>query len=162
MGSGMSKVAASDKSMAEHQQLQLSSLTTQVKDQEAELARLTAELEGKNAQTKKLYDDLQAVMENKAAAAQALVDKLEKLETSLASFSATDLPTWVASVDGLTSRVFFINTETKETTWERPDSFDGTFVVIDDVSGLTAKTKVHSDVIGKATDSDAKRQSIST
>jgi hypothetical protein len=41
---------------------------------------------------------------------------------------------------------YYINTLTQETSWERPADFDGTFVVIDDATGLTAHTRIDAAV----------------
>ena len=52
------------------------------------------------------------------------------------------LPTWIASVDHMTSKIYYINTVDKTTSWTQPENFDGTFVVIDDVTGFTAATQL--------------------
>ena len=77
------------------------------------------------------------------------MSELQELEHQLLSYSTQHLPTWVASVDPRSSKVYYINTETQATSWERPEPFDGTFIVIDDETGLTAHAKIDAAVKSK-------------
>ena len=54
----------------------------------------------------------------------------------------------------MTSKIYYINTVDKTTSWNQPENFDGTFVVIDDATGFTAATKLPTPG-GSGSDGDA-------
>eukprot|EP00041_Stephanoeca_diplocostata_P032474 m.1040451 g.1040451 ORF g.1040451 m.1040451 type:complete len:173 (-) comp24155_c0_seq7:206-724(-) len=147
MGSRPSKVGVADgSSMDEHNALLVASLRRQVADSQKELLTLSSTLQQKDKEAKELYLKLQDELRQKEDVIVEHLAKLNDAEARLATLSATNLPTWVASVDGKTSKVYYVNTETQGTTWTKPDDFDGTFVVLDDTSGLVAKVVVSAAV----------------
>lgn len=111
-----------------------------------ELVQLTEQLSQAFAETTSLRKNLIAVATQRREAASGLVSELQALELKLLSSSAQRLPEWVASVDPRRSRIYYINTVNQDTSWERPEAFDGTFVVIDDDTGLTAHARIEAAV----------------
>lgn len=117
--------------------------------EDAELVAATKELETLTDQLSKGFEETTALRKTllelaneRRSTAATLVAELQSVELELLSYSAQQLPEWVASVDPKRSRVYYINTQSQDTTWDRPEGFDGTFIVIDDETGLTAHARI--------------------
>lgn len=107
-----------------------------------EFAKKSKRLTNLNSESQKLYDKVNIesdVIEKKKAELQK---EIEENSDKIAVYAKKVLPTWIASVDHMTSKIYYINTVDKTTSWQQPKGFDGTFVVIDDETGFTAATKL--------------------
>lgn len=107
-----------------------------------EFAEKSKRLTNLNSESQKLYDKVNIesdMIEKKKAELQK---EIEENSDKIAVYAKKVLPTWIASVDHMTSKIYYINTVDKTTSWQQPKGFDGTFVVIDDETGFTAATKL--------------------
>lgn len=117
-------------------------LRTQLAETKANLGTLNTQLE----EAQKLKDELKQLDTNLDPSTNAVIkfleSKLSEIKGDLDSIHNKTFPEWVATVDVATGMIFYMNTVTKESTWEEPEGYTGIFAMADQVNGFTATTQL--------------------